>query len=205
MRKKILALAATAIALLGIASMKSVGGVGGGPAALTISDFGSYTADVSSGNSVGYVDGVIYSAADDGYIGTVGWEFQTGAGSTVTSYLFIQVDCYDYTSETWSTVFVSDAITVSNLANTSGAYYVDVFLDTSTAWPDAYQVQAFMYGGYAPNSHLENQNYCNGFPAAWGCNDDDPPPDPEPAPPSNPINGPIIYPTLPPSGPLGPG
>jgi len=35
--------------------------------------------------------------------------------------------------------------------------------------------------------------------------DDDPPPDPEPAPPANPINGPIQYPTLPPSGPLGPG
>jgi hypothetical protein len=35
--------------------------------------------------------------------------------------------------------------------------------------------------------------------------DDDPPPDPEPAPPVNPINGPIQYPTLPPSGPLGPG
>ena len=35
--------------------------------------------------------------------------------------------------------------------------------------------------------------------------DDDPPPDPEPAPPVNPINGPLQYPTLPPSGPLGPG
>jgi hypothetical protein len=35
--------------------------------------------------------------------------------------------------------------------------------------------------------------------------DDDPPPDPEPAPPVNPINGPIQYPTLPTSGPLGPG
>jgi hypothetical protein len=35
--------------------------------------------------------------------------------------------------------------------------------------------------------------------------DDDPPPDPEPAPPVNPINGPIQYPSLPPSGPLGPG
>lgn len=35
--------------------------------------------------------------------------------------------------------------------------------------------------------------------------DDDPPPDPEPAPPANPINGPIQYPTLPPSGPMGPG
>jgi hypothetical protein len=35
--------------------------------------------------------------------------------------------------------------------------------------------------------------------------DDDPPPDPEPAPPANPINGPIQYPTLPPSGPVGPG
>jgi hypothetical protein len=35
--------------------------------------------------------------------------------------------------------------------------------------------------------------------------DDDPPPDPEPAPPANPVNGPIQYPTLPPSGPLGPG
>ncbi|HKI20098.1 MAG TPA: hypothetical protein VKA15_19570 [Isosphaeraceae bacterium] len=35
--------------------------------------------------------------------------------------------------------------------------------------------------------------------------DDDPPPEPEPAPPVNPINGPIQYPTLPPSGPLGPG
>ncbi len=38
-----------------------------------------------------------------------------------------------------------------------------------------------------------------------GADDDDPPPDPEPAPPVNPINGPIQYPTLPPSGPLGPG
>ncbi len=35
--------------------------------------------------------------------------------------------------------------------------------------------------------------------------DDDPPPAPEPAPPVNPINGPVQYPTLPPSGPLGPG
>jgi hypothetical protein len=35
--------------------------------------------------------------------------------------------------------------------------------------------------------------------------DDDPPPQPEPAPPVNPINGPIQYPSLPPSGPLGPG
>jgi len=35
--------------------------------------------------------------------------------------------------------------------------------------------------------------------------DDDPPPNPEPAPPANPINGPIQYPSLPPSGPLGPG
>ncbi len=35
--------------------------------------------------------------------------------------------------------------------------------------------------------------------------DDDPPPEPEPAPPVSPINGPIQYPTLPPSGPLGPG
>ena len=35
--------------------------------------------------------------------------------------------------------------------------------------------------------------------------DDDPPPGPEPAPPVNPVDGPILYPTLPPSGPLGPG
>jgi hypothetical protein len=35
--------------------------------------------------------------------------------------------------------------------------------------------------------------------------DDDPPPGPEPAPPANPVDGPIQYPTLPPSGPLGPG
>jgi hypothetical protein len=34
---------------------------------------------------------------------------------------------------------------------------------------------------------------------------DDPPPGPEPAPPANPVDGPLQYPTLPPSGPLGPG
>ena len=42
-------------------------------------------------------------------------------------------------------------------------------------------------------------------PAMISSLDNDPPPDPEPAPPVNPINGPIQYPTLPPSGPLGPG
>ncbi len=45
----------------------------------------------------------------------------------------------------------------------------------------------------------------HGVPVMMSPLDDDPPPDPEPAPPVNPINGPIQYPTLPPSGPLGPG
>ncbi|MGO9463096.1 MAG: hypothetical protein ACLQIB_56860 [Isosphaeraceae bacterium] len=45
----------------------------------------------------------------------------------------------------------------------------------------------------------------HGVPVIMRPFDDDPPPDPEPPPPVNPINGPTQYPTLPPSGPLGPG